>query len=182
MKGQKRKKEGATSSYTGVSKQGSKAKPWHMRISHGGKCFQTAHATEEEAARAWDRECLRLRGSKAELNFPLDPTAEAEPSRVGVREASSPPATSQGDTLGPPAVVTAPPPQGNALSDRWCYRPYEDAPVEVLSLREMRKYEVAWSEESNYNTLRIWREGESEDKGCLLTELFARKVTKKVST
>ena len=69
-KGKRRASSSSSSSkYRGVSlNKGQKSKSWQVRIKIDGKLKHLGyHATEEEAARAYDAEAARL---GQELNFP----------------------------------------------------------------------------------------------------------------
>ena len=86
----------SSSKYRGVSlNKGKKSKPWEARIRIDGKRKHLGyHATEEEAARAYDAEGARL---ERELNFPeewknvedIEEKYEALSYKKGKREASS---------------------------------------------------------------------------------------------
>lgn len=63
------KKKGS-SQYRGVCRDGRSGK-WIAQFQRGTKsCYLGLHATEEEAARAWDRKARELFGDAAPLNFP----------------------------------------------------------------------------------------------------------------
>lgn len=58
-----------TSQYRGVSREKGKRK-WRARIEHKGQVFELGRfESEEEAAQAYDRAALKLRGRSAKLNF-----------------------------------------------------------------------------------------------------------------
>jgi len=69
------KRSPGRSQYTGVAYATTefRRKPWSASIRHNKKRYNLGYfATEEAAARAYDKKCLELRGPDARLNFPLD--------------------------------------------------------------------------------------------------------------
>ena len=60
------------SMFKGVTYDKHKAKCWRVEIRKDGrKYYLGSFATEEAAARAYDKKCLELRGPEARLNFPV---------------------------------------------------------------------------------------------------------------
>ena len=60
------------SKYKGVHASNIKKKPWAAMVIYRKKKYRLGNfATEEEAARAYDKKCLELRGPEARLNFPV---------------------------------------------------------------------------------------------------------------
>jgi hypothetical protein len=56
-----------TSKYRGVSRTSSPVLPWRATLRFDGRCYEGGvHATEEEAARAWNQLALRMIGPLAE--------------------------------------------------------------------------------------------------------------------
>jgi len=73
-----RKRDKRTSRFFGVSRRSRAVNPWqcHFRLPSGKKIYVGVFATEEEAARDYDRLALIHFGEFARLNFPTTPTAE----------------------------------------------------------------------------------------------------------
>ena len=60
------------SKYKGVTRCASGTNPWRAEIRCGKQRYHIGHfKTPEEAARAYDKKCLELRGPDCRLNFPI---------------------------------------------------------------------------------------------------------------